>query len=1123
MVTAAQKQIDTAREPKPLPVAALFRAYDEVLPQHDIDPDADQHLSAFVFRVGGEVGDGTLVEKFQAILERMGIVLEFGENSTVSVRNSSSPVPPDSPPTRPLTSAPESHGDQGVGKVPPLAPSFPDPTAQADAHEEQSDQDELSDDDDAEFGPVFGTAEVLQAAKRVTLTSAMKRWRNAAAQGRQNQGNGALATSLSRFGSGISTKASQSALEEDASQPPASAPIRNGYRENEPGNYRENEPGSSQPPSRDPGTEGPVYRPSLLSAVDRWRATVSQRHIQNGAQSPRRPAAQALETAADEHQPSADRGNEMEAFAGGQEQTLPAAALPISRPQVDATDETHQKSNVKSNVDETTSPRQEDSFPPPQTPEGQAAVQILDQRLLARAARAREIYLASRVFNHWADRTARRLEREAVARRHMIRFRCFRGWSQVPSSRTPTIDHLRVVTAAQKLQRAVAQNEEQLRLTAAAAAQAYHLRKIQQALDRWTCHFSEQAARQKVAGRARRKTLTRWLVSAGDDAVLREAVVDHRLRASEINALIRWQGQSERVVTRQTAALQIGGLHLSFAYLRDWWDQAESSRRAHSYRHYQLLEKARHAFDLWGLRARAQAFLWRAEYLSITRAFDLWAQKSQGYARAQNEAIQSYERVAKTRAWGSMRHLHQECSDLEHLENRSRLYLGATRLLDVFEASIARRKVREREEIKRYLMRRYQEVSRHRKKRNFFAALDRWRSLTAGGQRQASAAEACRAGRDPRRQLEVLESWSRLAVEGHQRHYQALLHHGKVWVGVWAQASLENEEQHLEAQVIWAAGKQWQYQKLWSISSLQQRGQAHTAAVLGRRYERDKCVRTFLRWKQQCNKGKRVAFEEPAETPRHFGSSSLLRSSWRPFSSRKTQIAREESSPLPRSALTDTPTRRPSLLVHTGSIFPATPMPSLMESDENTPSSADDDAAPPLSDRAHGGTILSGLPSTTPSGPVPAHLEREFRSRNSKSQLVAGDQSPSNRSRPLSRMTGPQPSLARSMPDLQATGRGIGNRSTPRTLSRPGQARSVTANASGLAKKAASDSSPTPAALGSQSVGPQAQRQYIISRQPVARRTQAEGASTPSVVPDASSEAVTTFRPSTGPPKLRPS
>ncbi|KFH44348.1 hypothetical protein ACRE_048620 [Hapsidospora chrysogenum ATCC 11550] len=689
VVTAAQKQIDTAREPKPLPVAALFRAYDEVLPQHDIDPDADQHLSAFVFRVGGEVGDGTLVEKFQAILERMGIVLEFGENSTVSVRNSSSPVPPDSPPTRPLTSAPESHGDQGVGKAPPLAPSLPDPAAQADAHEEQSDQDELSDDDDAEFGPVFGTAEVLQAAKRVTLTSAMNRWRNAAAQRQQNQGNGALAMSLSRFGSGTNAKASQPALEEGASRPPASAPIRNGYRKNE--------PESSQPPSRDPGTEGPAYRPSLLSAVDSWRTTVSQRHIQNGAQSPRRPAAQALETAADDHQPSADRGNENEVSAGGQEQTLSAAALPISRPQVDAPDETHQKPNV----DETTSPRQEDSFPPPQTPEGQAAVQFLDQRLLARAARAREIYLASRVFNHWADRTARRLEREAVARRHMIRFRCFRGWSQVPSSRAPAMDHLRVATAAQKLQRAVAQNEEQLRLTAAAAAQAYHLRKIQQALDRWTCHFSEQAARQKVAGRARRKTLTRWLVSAGDDAVLREAVVDHRLRASEINALIRWQGQSERVVTRQTAALQIGGLHLSFAYLRDWWDQAEASRRAQSYRHYRLLEKARHAFDLWGLRARAQAFLWRAEFLSITRAFDLWAQKSQGYARAQNEAIQSYERVAKARAWGSMRHLHQECSDLKRLGGRSGLYLGATRLLDVFEASIARRKRKraEQEEI----------------------------------------------------------------------------------------------------------------------------------------------------------------------------------------------------------------------------------------------------------------------------------------------------------------------------------------------------------------------------------------------------------------------------------------
>ncbi|KAM4059310.1 hypothetical protein HRG_007831 [Hirsutella rhossiliensis] len=60
IVAAAQHQLDHAPHPKPLPAAALFKAYDDILPDFGIDPDSDYHLSAFVFRVGGEQGHGTL-------------------------------------------------------------------------------------------------------------------------------------------------------------------------------------------------------------------------------------------------------------------------------------------------------------------------------------------------------------------------------------------------------------------------------------------------------------------------------------------------------------------------------------------------------------------------------------------------------------------------------------------------------------------------------------------------------------------------------------------------------------------------------------------------------------------------------------------------------------------------------------------------------------------------------------------------------------------------------------------------------------------------------------------------------------------------------------------------------
>ncbi|KAG5953943.1 hypothetical protein E4U53_006480 [Claviceps sorghi] len=89
IVSTAQDQFDRSPHPKPLPAAVLFKAYDDILPTFGIDPDSDHHLSALVFRIGGESGTGSLLEKFHALLKRMGILLEFDDDTIIS--DSSSP------------------------------------------------------------------------------------------------------------------------------------------------------------------------------------------------------------------------------------------------------------------------------------------------------------------------------------------------------------------------------------------------------------------------------------------------------------------------------------------------------------------------------------------------------------------------------------------------------------------------------------------------------------------------------------------------------------------------------------------------------------------------------------------------------------------------------------------------------------------------------------------------------------------------------------------------------------------------------------------------------------------------------------------------------------------------
>ncbi|ORY63977.1 Sfi1 spindle body protein-domain-containing protein [Pseudomassariella vexata] len=69
-----------------LPTNALFQAYNEVLPDRGIDPEHDQHLSKLVFKIGGMRTGITLKDKFDALLAKMNITVEYDK-----AHNSSDP------------------------------------------------------------------------------------------------------------------------------------------------------------------------------------------------------------------------------------------------------------------------------------------------------------------------------------------------------------------------------------------------------------------------------------------------------------------------------------------------------------------------------------------------------------------------------------------------------------------------------------------------------------------------------------------------------------------------------------------------------------------------------------------------------------------------------------------------------------------------------------------------------------------------------------------------------------------------------------------------------------------------------------------------------------------------
>ncbi|KAI1451492.1 hypothetical protein F4805DRAFT_451283 [Annulohypoxylon moriforme] len=79
IVTRAEEILNDYTPTSRLPTHALYNAYDEVLPQHGINPDDDRLISELVFKVGGVRNTDSLREKFETVVSRLGITVEWDD------------------------------------------------------------------------------------------------------------------------------------------------------------------------------------------------------------------------------------------------------------------------------------------------------------------------------------------------------------------------------------------------------------------------------------------------------------------------------------------------------------------------------------------------------------------------------------------------------------------------------------------------------------------------------------------------------------------------------------------------------------------------------------------------------------------------------------------------------------------------------------------------------------------------------------------------------------------------------------------------------------------------------------------------------------------------------------
>ncbi|KAH7134828.1 RAVE protein 1 C terminal-domain-containing protein [Dactylonectria estremocensis] len=980
VVAAAQQLLDSSAEPKPLPAAALFKAYDAVLPDYGVDPDTDHHLSAFVFRIGGERGDGNLVDKFQAILSRMGIVLEFGDNTSGSSRHSPETSPGFNS-SSPRAYDPEAQeADQTTGEMHvPKSPILATTTSPRNAppHENQFSHSVSAEN---------------EAARRAALSAVMGRWRSLALKQRErlahNEATNKPTVNKGPATSDMGEALSQGDLHRESRDVPTSAAL-------------EEEP-ESQLPAKQSIINQNLHQDSLRSLLDnppppdRNLGSLPDNHLQGNKhvewplQSEKRVPQVGQQPPVKHNEERGLQGTFLPPLHHEQE---PVPLRVVSETKV--VDETEEQDLSQRPP---TAIKQVEANPPQHTPTqtqreaNTAELEARHEKRLKHASRARELYLASKVFNHWADRTARRLERDAVARRHMIRFRCFKTWSQAPAYREPTADHMRSVVTVKKWNRIATQNEN-LEAIAERAAEAYRLKTMQQVLAQWSCHRLQHVGRDMTASRSRTKAVSKWMAQASTNLALSADIRAQTRHGCELHALDMWQSHTHEDIMRIRASRRIGALQQSFTHLRDWWDQTEIRRRAAAYRQHLLAREACFLFDQWNLQARAQAFIWRREYVSVTRVFDAWCRSADEREEMQRKARAYYENRTKSELVRRLRHVHDESSQLSHLENRANFYIRRTRLMSVFTRVVQQRRVEDKEHVKRYLMARYTEMSSARKKRNFFAALDKWRAFTRQDQEQTRLASELSLRKQSQRQIVVLQLWSEEARRDRQRTREARIHHGQGWLEAWRGFAGDLEQRDMEAWQLWAVERQRNCLKEWSISSLQQSGQAHTASEVHKKHNRERRNRYLQSWRQLGSRPRSHIPDFDTQRMSTTQAPGSYRASWIALSGRRSVVRRNDKvQDFPTSPV-ETPTRWTGQPIMMSGILAGSTMAPVREANEDDGASsttADDlglttsPSKRPQERRANRFPVLS---STTPRAPVPLHLD--FQERPSEPDSIS--------------------------------------------------------------------------------------------------------------------------------------
>ncbi|EPS25285.1 hypothetical protein PDE_00218 [Penicillium oxalicum 114-2] len=553
-------QVISRAEGKPeadrLPFRALFAAYDEVIGEHGIDADPGHACLRFLFRMGSKDVEGTtLFERFESALQQMGILIEFGEDYSTGPKDTTNIT---FPPSDNEVSRPGQAQHRSLPSETPITPrrraSF---NTTLDIGEDAT-QKSL-----AERPSSRASMSRLQTGKMDFSNATTPSKRRAQNQRSRSPDRTHLLAQflevgrrlISRFDSVQQANKSES---QGKSASTNSMDMRSAVQHD-----RSKRMAAATKPRRSLSISSSTTSGSEKSMSEASQAT-GHGSIETKKAPPEmlyRPQLSDLLRDASTFNMYRQRANCRRILTQWLKRAFQARQLRETR------------EVVAFNHDRLTLLRQ--AFEPwraiIQNKRHTARTERFFKHLEERACRARDLYLLTKSFTHWAQLTSEEVARTSAARRHVLSVKYFKAWREITA-----VNELKAQRFALRRPFEKWRNRVGSLRTAEANAVAVHNRHLMHTTYwQWFWGFCDRRAPEWYDNQLKRRSLLYWLRNFRTNREREHEVVVHTKRQSMFNMIDAWSQRSKTITSatgRADESFRLRALQQAFA---EWRVQAK--------------------------------------------------------------------------------------------------------------------------------------------------------------------------------------------------------------------------------------------------------------------------------------------------------------------------------------------------------------------------------------------------------------------------------------------------------------------------------------------------------------------------------------------------------------------